>query len=163
MTTHETKKTCAACLQEIPKKAVKCSHCGKRQNIPPCCAVPLVIFLVFLLFGVLGSALEGPDGREPSYTQEFETEATDSQAFSMAKRFVETTLMSPSTANFPSGMFDENYAVVQDGDVYAVTSYVDAQNGFGATIRTYYTISLRFLGGDPYEISAWEYIDMQTE
>ncbi|MFA6023934.1 MAG: hypothetical protein WC777_01830 [Candidatus Gracilibacteria bacterium] len=163
MTTHETKKTCKACLQEIPKKATKCSHCGQKQSISNCCAVPLVIFLVIFFLGMLGQALDEMGVNQPSSTPEFRTEASDFEAYLMAKHFVEATLKSPTTAEFPSTMFDDPYTVSKEADVYTIYSYVDSQNGFGAMIRTYYTIQLRFLGGDPSDFGAWEYVDIQTE
>lgn len=159
----ETKRTCKSCLQEIPKKATKCSHCGTKQGISNCCAVPLVIFLVVFFLGTLGQALDEAGVNQTSSVPEYKTEASDFEAYLMAKHFVEATLVAPTTAEFPSTFMDDPFTVSKNDNLYTVSSYVDSQNGFGAMIRTYYTIQLRFLGGDPSDFGAWEYVDMQTE
>lgn len=56
-------------------------------------------------------------------------------AYTMAKRFVEKRLRSPSTAEFPS-LLSDDVQVGYEGDcTHAVRAYVDAQNGFGAQVR----------------------------
>lgn len=162
MKNSENKKACKACLQEIPKKATKCSHCGQKQSLSNCCAIPLLVFLVLFFVGTLGIALD-ESGSNRSSSSVSQTEASDLDAYLISKHFVEATLKSPSTVEWPSTMFDEPYTVNKEGDLYTVTSYVDAQNSFGALVRTYYTIKLRYLGGDPLDIANWEYIEMQTE
>ena len=53
---------------------------------------------------------------------------------------VSSYLKSPSSAEFPSPTFHlDEYSVSRDGDTWYVSSYVDAQNSFGATIRTNFT------------------------
>ncbi len=57
---------------------------------------------------------------------------------------VKKILKSPSSAKFPSRMFDvADFKIkkIKIGE-YSVSSYVDAQNSFGAMIRTYYTCSI---------------------
>lgn len=44
-------------------------------------------------------------------------------------------LKSPSTAVYPDVLGDD-WTVVRDSDYFYVKSYVDSQNGFGATLRT---------------------------
>jgi hypothetical protein len=67
----------------------------------------------------------------------------------MAERFVKQELRSPSTANFPA-----TAEVRQVGGAWLVSSYVDAQNGFGATIRNHWTAELRDHG------SQWELVKL---
>ena len=68
---------------------------------------------------------------------------TTGDAYHMAKKFVSGRLRAPRTAEFPrlgaTGVFvrEENECL------YTVTGYVDAQNGFGAMIRTRYTMVVR--------------------
>jgi len=56
-----------------------------------------------------------------------------------AQEFVKQTLKSPSTAKFPA----LPYEIVDLGDsFYKVSSYVDSQNSFGATIRNEWSVKM---------------------
>lgn len=54
---------------------------------------------------------------------------------------VESRLKSPGTAKYPWGYSDY---VTQDGNKYTIKAYVDAQNSFGATVRTYFICHLKY-------------------
>lgn len=58
----------------------------------------------------------------------------------MAETFVARSLKSPSTADF--GPSSQAHIVDMEECVYEVTSYVDAQNGFGGTIRSGFTLNM---------------------
>ena len=60
-------------------------------------------------------------------------EDNSTMAYIMVKDWVLERLISPSTAKFPSDT--RNHSVKISGQKYRVSSYVDAQNRFGATIR----------------------------
>lgn len=64
---------------------------------------------------------------------------TDYDAYVMAKHFVEDRLKSPSTADFAS---IHQSTVKGIGNEWTVKSFVDSQNGFGAMLRTRYTITM---------------------
>ena len=66
-----------------------------------------------------------------------------SDARTMAQIFVERRLKSPSTAEFPGGMREVHHVHV-GGCEHTIGSWVDAQNSFGATIRTHYRIGMRY-------------------
>lgn len=56
----------------------------------------------------------------------------------LAKHEVESKLKSPSSAKFPSS----KEAQIRDlGDMCIITSYVDAENSFGAKIRNKFTVT----------------------
>lgn len=66
-------------------------------------------------------------------------------AYIMSRRFVERALAALSTAKFPS-FHDAGVNAAQAGECkFRVTAYVDAQNSFGAMIRTRYTIDMEYL------------------
>lgn len=68
-------------------------------------------------------------------------------AFVMSQSFVTRTLKAPSTAVYPY-INDDGVTVGYRGDcAYTVRAYVDAQNSFGAKIRTRYTVDLEFVRG----------------
>lgn len=56
---------------------------------------------------------------------------------------VRNGLKAPSTADFPA--YSAEY-VHPDGDGYAVSAYVDADNSFGAHVRTRFTCTVRRTG-----------------
>ena len=101
-----------------------------------------VLFFAFAVFvcGCGPSAPRGPD---------------NVGAWVACQTMVESRLKSPSTADFPS---DYRNAVSRDGNRFVVTSYVDAQNAFGGTVRTDYTCTVTY---DPSDES-WnlENLDM---
>ncbi len=58
-----------------------------------------------------------------------------------AQQFVEKSLKSPSTAEFP-GLF-KSTVTKKGSDTYYISSYVDSENGFGAMIRSNYVVELK--------------------
>lgn len=68
--------------------------------------------------------------------------ATDAKI--CAEKAVTDSLKSPSTAKFCK--YTEMTATNLGGDKWKVTGYVDAQNSFGAVMRTYWTVTLTLTG-----------------
>ena len=73
------------------------------------------------------------------------------EAIAMAQEMVKAELKAPSTASFP---WDSNaYTIKKDGNQYTVKGYVDAQNGFGAKVRsTFETCFTYEIVGTKYKI-----------
>lgn len=69
-------------------------------------------------------------------------------AYIMSQRFVERELKAPRTAKFPSFHADGVRVRDLNGCRFSVTAYVDAQNSFGAMMRTNYTITMEYLPGE---------------
>lgn len=62
-----------------------------------------------------------------------------------AEDCVKKGLKAPSTAKFPSRVFDsEDWKVKRKDDVVTVSSYVDAQNDFGAMIRSNFVVQISY-------------------
>ena len=59
----------------------------------------------------------------------------------MAREFVEQSLKSPGSAKYPWESSDD-VTTYLGNQIYIVKSYVDSQNGFGALIRTNFTVKL---------------------
>jgi len=134
----ETKK-CHECLADIPAEATKCSHCGSKQKIKITGKrwAVIGILTVFIIF--IFSSLGGGDGG--STTQQ--SNIDDGRAHIIAQNYVESVLKSPSTADFPT--FDYQASDLGN-DKYKVVSYVDAQNSFGAEVRSNYSVTLSYNG-----------------
>ena len=72
----------------------------------------------------------------------------DLLAYIYAEDFVKQRLKSPSTAKF-AGTFEKRDHITQVGDrEYRISSYVDSQNGFGATIRSKWSCTIYFEGNN---------------
>lgn len=77
----------------------------------------------------------------------------------ISRQFAKKALKSPSTAEFP---FEDVY-VYDNGDTITVIAPVDAQNSFGAMLRTRYICQMKYLGGKTYEISNWQLLGVAVE
>jgi hypothetical protein len=87
----------------------------------------LIVIATFLVLGFCGIALD------PNY----HLENLQASACVAAQNYVEKRLVAPSTASFPwRGC---TYFEGVDQGEWVLNSYVDAQNRFGAKIRTHYT------------------------
>ena len=59
-------------------------------------------------------------------------------AFESSKKEVKLQLKSPSTAKFATELDEESKYKINDDNSVIIRSYVDAQNSFGATVRTHF-------------------------
>ena len=74
-------------------------------------------------------------------------------AYWMAKQFVTDSLKCPTTATFPSS--DASGVTVDySGGQWNVVGYVDAQNSFGAMIRSTYVVSMEYKGDRRWTLKA---------
>lgn len=72
----------------------------------------------------------------------------------MSKQAVRNNLDCPKTASFPWLL--DGYLVKKESDRMYVSSYVDAENGFGATKRAYWTVELTGNGGQVLNVRIFE-------
>ncbi len=81
-------------------------------------------------------------------------------AFVMSQEFVKRRLKAPSTAEFP-WITDDQVAISTRPDcAFRVIAWVDAQNGFGAQIRSRYVVDLKLLDD---AAGTWQVIDVRIE
>lgn len=62
----------------------------------------------------------------------------------MAHIFIKRQLKAPATADFPACDGPDTYIAPLAGDNWKVSSYVDAQNSFGAMLRSDYTTVMHY-------------------
>lgn len=67
------------------------------------------------------------------------------EVWAMAQSFIKDQLKSPKSADFPT-YGDSNVNITNSGDYYKVTGYVDAENGFGAEIRSTFSLVMKKSG-----------------
>lgn len=68
------------------------------------------------------------------------------QCYSFSQDLVKNKLKSPKTAKFPS--YSDSF-ITDNGDTIIVTAYVNAQNSFGATIKTNYVATIKIDNNKP--------------
>lgn len=101
--------------------------------------------LMILLFVIIINIFI-PDN-DKNTTTETTQEVTESQAYIISKNYVESILKSPSTADFP--LLDYGAVEISE-DKFQVNGYVDSQNGFGAMVRSNFTVILSYNGTGPW-------------
>jgi hypothetical protein len=85
----------------------------------------------------------------------------DTMAYILCQLYVEDQLKAPSTADFPASSLANIREL--DNKVFEVRSYVDAENSFGAMIRTDFYCRIRFTGtpqDDESQSRFWELQDL---
>lgn len=105
-----------------------------------------LVLLALVLLGGAWLIIRGPDKPKTAAEQAAEYQPSAADAERMCREDVAGKLKAPSTATFG----DVAAAPVGDtfgGDEWTVTGWVDAQNSFGATIRSEWTCSATHRGG----------------
>lgn len=113
------------------------------------------ILAVGVSCGIVGSLLSTCSSTPPC--------EDDVAAFVMANAFVERQLRAPSTATF-ANLADDGVLIrpttLSDGRcAFRVSTFVDAQNGFGAMIRERYVVTVAPIGE---EATSYELIELQA-
>lgn len=141
---------CPKCKMEIDPKATKCPHCQsdlrswERRN--PVWAILLV--LIFIPFFINLFKSDTPEVQQSPVQQIAESKKYEAET--LAKLYVRSNvaLKSPSTAKYgPANAVADS----KDPNSFIVSSYVDSQNGFGAMIRSVWTVNMQYIGTDTNE------------
>lgn len=83
--------------------------------------------------------------KEKSQTLDVTDDKEKAICWSLAKDVISEHLKSPSTAKFPL-YTNEDIKYTYSNDIYTVYGYVDAQNSFGATVRTEFYVTMKKSG-----------------
>ncbi|MGH6898985.1 MAG: zinc-ribbon domain-containing protein [Geminicoccaceae bacterium] len=144
---------CPNCSKKISPSAGSCPHCGHplsdkvwnearrvRRNRG---IIGTVLVVLLVGWCSIYSASNDRSVEDSSSRAERECE-DDVVAFVGTQEFVRESLKSPSTADFPS-IVDDDVSVTYLGNcAHQIVAYVDAENAFGGTIRTYYTAIMEY-------------------
>ncbi len=113
----------------------------KRKNKPATIAAGCFTLAVIAVCGCGGFFMIMDRGGESAYVRQL-------SAWTMAKQFVTQSLRSPSTASFESDNDDyqdpTKCVLPISENTYRVHGWVDSQNGFGATVRSYFVLTVRY-------------------
>ena len=143
---------CPNCNKKISPNAAECPKCGhplsealwkksrKQRKIHSLVGMVMIAGLVGYC---VSNSDDGSSGS--SSTSRTDRRCTDEiEALVFSQEFVRGRLRSPSTADF-AGITDNGVQVTHLGDCKnLVLAYVDAQNGFGATVRNWYTTVMEY-------------------
>ena len=162
--------TCPECKQRISDTAVACPKCGyaltpeeiarlrkTERQVQTGSAIGCFVFVIIILFlFYVGSLSSG--GETSGYAT-----PTKIDAWVMAKQYVRENLKSPGSADFGSLFSDyqDPDAVVTDlGDGrFRIVAWVDAQNAFGAKVRTYFICEIEHLGNDRWRLISLDFTE----
>lgn len=81
----------------------------------------------------------------------------DTAAYVMAKQFIRERLKAPGSAEFPSQVWNEgevHKSKLENGG-YRVSAWVEAQNSFGAKLRTNWVCELKRESGDSWRVTGF--------
>lgn len=148
--TETTPKKCPQCQMEISPLAKKCPHCQSKIKQPM--SVLVKFFLIVLGISIFSALVMGGNGTSQSATPDSSVYGNPEDfAWVIAENQIEKLLKSPSTAEFckPKVTNLEN-------NKYVVASCVDSQNGFGAMLRSNWTVTLTYSGSNVESQAGWK-------
>jgi len=135
-----------------PANEVVIRTTGARRAKPKGSQAGWLALLAVFVF-VAGVSLLVSSSGNGSRSQPVDDNDTAILAHAMAKQFVENNLKAPATADFPR----QATSIYQDHQGrWVVTSYVDAQNSFGANVRTHWKCVLHHTGGGNWRLDELE-------
>lgn len=117
-----------------------------KQPQAACCGCLVLIVLVVIL-GMIFSPGEKSDERDWAL-----------EAYFVAQDFVTTQLKAPGTAKFPLSTDPAVTITRRDNGAWLISGYVDAQNSFGALIRTRYICSVKEGSGGKWRLEEFSFL-----
>lgn len=106
--------------------------------------VPFIALFVCCSYAVLSAEHDGRghSSKPTRKAPEKPSEISEVDAWIMAKRFVKDSLKSPSTASFGNQVCNDDTVTRTGPHSFEVRGWVDAQNSFGAQLRSRFHVKL---------------------
>ena len=145
-------KKCPNCKNYDENKLIVCSKCGaelikdpRRFDTLINCSIWFVVIIGVLVLILYMIGKSNTNSKSSTTTNSSSNSVQDYkvEAKVCAEMQVEKMLKSPSTAKFQSAL-SSNVVTTTGPNQFVVTSYVDAQNGFGAMIRQYFKCTIQY-------------------
>ncbi len=161
-------KLCPHCAEQIQDAAVVCKHCGRDipAGSPPPSSLPSTapekankagMGCAVVILAVIGSCV-GLALLPESEERRLERELSNARAYTstLCEAAMTQRLRSPGTADYPFGHVANVTPVTANR--YRLRSYVDSQNGFGATLRTQFVCTVEGQG-DSFKVVDLSVVD----
>lgn len=141
-------KKCKECGKEVSSKAKNCPNCGApiKKQISTGSGCLIIILFVLFIGWIFSSIFDTPSSTN------WRTEDNSIAANVMMEKFVKERLRSPSTAKFPGALERLDHVQYLANQKYKIVSWVDAQNAFGATIRTHFSGEIKQVDKDNWQL-----------
>jgi hypothetical protein len=114
------------------------------------------IILILLVGIVIAISIACSSTDSPRKTSTFDEPSEGDAAF-MSQEFVKKNLKAPSTAKFPNPYGRDIDCTKLGNNRFKVVSYVDAENSFGAMIRTNYVAVVKYKGSEHWTLESLEF------
>jgi len=154
---------CPECNKEFSDQADACPNCGykpiqeekkelleKKNKTKKNAGVGCLVLIIVVILAVY---LLIPE-RDPDA---WKKEDNSFAAYIMTEDWVKERLKSPSTAKFPDEKNEHTFKI--DAHRYKIISYVDAQNSFGASIRTKFIAEVEQVNENKWILISLEIIE----
>lgn len=116
--------------------------------------VVLIVIVAITALGAISAMFQSPaDSVKEEKTEVKEKGKDGTAAYVMAQEIVKKQLKAPSTAKFQKMWDGVKVLYYTDIDAYGLTFWVDAQNSFGAMIRTTYDVTIKNTEGDKWLVT----------
>lgn len=95
------------------------------------------------------SSSNSSKGEHGATNQDNDSSVSDDEkgtCWALAKDVVKQNLKSPSSAKFPFSYVSEGVSITKSGNTYTVQAWVDAENSFGANLRSNFTVTMEKRG-----------------
>lgn len=122
----------------------------------------VTVIAVVVLLAVIGKCAGDGGGHTRTKSPPKVERPSKVSAWIMSQEFVKQNLKSPSTADFGSVFgdfqsYEDVVTVLHDGR-FVVKAWVDAENAFGATLRSRFTCVIEHVGND-----RWRLVNLEFE
>ncbi len=132
---------CPDCGRDVSDSLKACPHCGRKIEKSTdliTATISIGMFIGIILF-VWVSLFSSPP-ETPAENARKQERDKPTEAFSMAQVMIEDLLKAPSTADFAPFDYDSVQRI--NLTTWKVKTYVDAENSFGAKLRTWVEVTL---------------------
>ena len=102
------------------------------------CLISIIVIIAF--FAIIGLIIPDSENEKTS------KDSTYISCYYFSQNLVKKQLKSPKSADFP--WYSDSF-IKDKGDTIIVSAYVDADNSFGANIRTNYVATIKVKNGEP--------------
>ncbi len=79
-------------------------------------------------------------------------------AYTMCEQFAGKRLKAPASADFQ--LYDDSLVRNMGESEFKIISYVDAQNSFGAKLRTKYACVIKYTGNEEWQLESLKFINL---